>query len=173
MLLDRGDRTAVGGQEGLQRSWLSPTSTPTSFHRTTSSFSPQAWLQPLLPVYPAVMGRLVIAHHKSYHPYKRDNIERVKRDEELAELEEQRAEGRIQLADAEARIHLLRERAGVDKDTKRKKRQTVEDEFADAERAAAAPAAQASGLPLSGGHINFFEDLEHVRRSNPPFLHGD
>jgi hypothetical protein len=109
------------------------------------------------------MGRLVIAHHKSYHPYKRDNIERVKRDEELAELEEQRAEGRIQLADAEARIHLLRERAGVDKDTKRKKRQTVEDEFADAERAAAAPAAQASGLPLSGGHINFFEDLEHVR----------
>ena len=29
------------------------------------------------------MGKLNIAHHKSYHPYRRDNIERVRRDEEV------------------------------------------------------------------------------------------
>lgn len=27
------------------------------------------------------MGKLNIAHHKSYHPYRLDNIERVRRDE--------------------------------------------------------------------------------------------
>jgi hypothetical protein len=30
------------------------------------------------------MGKLNIAHHKSYHPYRLDNIERVRRDEEAA-----------------------------------------------------------------------------------------
>jgi hypothetical protein len=44
------------------------------------------------------MGRLVIAHHKSYHPYRRDNIERVRRDEEEAQLKEEKAEGRMLLA---------------------------------------------------------------------------
>jgi hypothetical protein len=44
------------------------------------------------------MGRLVIAHHKSYHPYRRDNIERVRRDEEEARLKEEREEGRMLLA---------------------------------------------------------------------------
>jgi hypothetical protein len=44
------------------------------------------------------MGRLVIAHHKSYHPYKRDNIERVRRDEEEAREKEEKEEGRMMLA---------------------------------------------------------------------------
>jgi len=30
------------------------------------------------------MGKLNIAHHKSYHPYRLDNIERVRRDEAAA-----------------------------------------------------------------------------------------
>lgn len=30
------------------------------------------------------MGKLNIAHHKSYHPYRLDNVERVRRDEEAA-----------------------------------------------------------------------------------------
>jgi hypothetical protein len=30
------------------------------------------------------MGKLNIAHHKSYHPYRLDNIDRVRRDEEAA-----------------------------------------------------------------------------------------
>ena len=45
-----------------------------------------------------IMGKLNIAHHKSYHPYRRDNIERVRRDEEEARLKEATSEGRILLA---------------------------------------------------------------------------
>ena len=44
------------------------------------------------------MGKLNIAHHKSYHPYRRDNIERVRRDEEEARLREAVEEGRMMLA---------------------------------------------------------------------------
>ena len=44
------------------------------------------------------MGKLNIAHHKSYHPYRRDNIERVRKDEEEALLKEAAAEGRMLLA---------------------------------------------------------------------------
>jgi hypothetical protein len=36
------------------------------------------------------MGKLNIAHHKSYHPYRLDNIERVSRDEAAAKLSIQR-----------------------------------------------------------------------------------
>lgn len=45
-----------------------------------------------------IMGKLNIAHHKSYHPYRRDNIERVRKDEEEARLKEAAAEGRILMA---------------------------------------------------------------------------
>lgn len=44
------------------------------------------------------MGKLNIAHHKSYHPYRRDNIERVRRDEEEAGKQEAVEEGRMMLA---------------------------------------------------------------------------
>lgn len=44
------------------------------------------------------MGKLNIAHHKSYHPYRRDNIERVRRDEEEARLKEAAQEGKMALA---------------------------------------------------------------------------
>ena len=44
------------------------------------------------------MGKLNIAHHKSYHPYRRDNIERVRRDEAQAALEEAAKEGKVLLA---------------------------------------------------------------------------
>ena len=44
------------------------------------------------------MGKLNIAHHKSYHPYRRDNTERVRRDEEEARLKEAAEEGRMMLA---------------------------------------------------------------------------
>ncbi len=44
------------------------------------------------------MGKLNIAHHKSYHPYRRDNIEKVRKDEEEAKLKEAQEEGRVLLA---------------------------------------------------------------------------
>lgn len=46
----------------------------------------------------SAMGKLNIAHHKSYHPYRRDNIEKVRRDEEEARLKEEREDGKILLA---------------------------------------------------------------------------
>ncbi|KAJ6518986.1 hypothetical protein C8R45DRAFT_10891 [Mycena sanguinolenta] len=102
------------------------------------------------------MGKLNIAHHKSYHPYRRDNIEKVRRDEEEARQNEAKEEGRMLLADSEARIDLLRERAGSKSSSKRRK---DDDDVANlmAEGGSMRPAV----LPTTGGHINFFEDLEH------------
>ncbi|KAI0343653.1 hypothetical protein BDW22DRAFT_1194657 [Trametopsis cervina] len=94
------------------------------------------------------MGKLNIAHHKSYHPYRRDNIERVRRDEEEARLKEVVQEGKIALADAEARIDVLRQRAGLPQAGS--SGQTAVEE---------PPEAGPSSL-TSGGHINLFEDLE-------------
>ncbi|KAJ7191682.1 hypothetical protein GGX14DRAFT_316644, partial [Mycena pura] len=103
------------------------------------------------------MGKLNIAHHKSYHPYRRDNIEKVRRDEEEARLKEAGEEGRMLLADSEARIDLLRQRAGTSKPSKRPK----DDD--DLKLAVQAASLQPVGavLPTTGGHINLFEDLEH------------
>ncbi|EEB92939.1 hypothetical protein MPER_08475, partial [Moniliophthora perniciosa FA553] len=93
------------------------------------------------------MGKLNIAHHKSYHPYRRDNIERVRRDEEEARNKAEREDERVMLADAEARIELLRKRGGVDEKGKQVEEQQQQQSI------------QGSSLG-SGKHINFFEDLE-------------
>ncbi|KAJ7268506.1 hypothetical protein C8J57DRAFT_1325319 [Mycena rebaudengoi] len=99
------------------------------------------------------MGKLNIAHHKSYHPYRRDNIEKVRRDEEEAREKEAKEDGRIMLADSEVRIERLRERAG----SKQKKKRKDED----LEELTAGGSAQPAILPTTDGHINFFGDLEH------------
>ncbi|KAG1731329.1 uncharacterized protein EDB91DRAFT_1154521 [Suillus paluster] len=98
------------------------------------------------------MGKLNIAHHKSYHPYRRDNIERVRKDEEEAAQKEAEAEGRIVLADAEARLGLLRERAGLVKGKGKNK----EDDMKVIEDAKASVVANNSNT----GHVNLFGDLE-------------
>ncbi|KAG2137931.1 hypothetical protein DEU56DRAFT_736675 [Suillus clintonianus] len=100
------------------------------------------------------MGKLNIAHHKSYHPYRRDNIERVRKDEEEAAQKEAEAEGRIVLADAEARLDLLRERAGLGKGKGKGKRK--EDDMKAIDDAKASIIANNS----IQGHINLFEDIE-------------
>ncbi|KAG6830269.1 hypothetical protein H0H92_001535 [Tricholoma furcatifolium] len=104
------------------------------------------------------MGKLNIAHHKSYHPYRRDNIERVRRDEEEARQKEAKEEGRMMLADSEARIDMLRERAGIGEKTSKKKQRDENLDKIIAEGSSTRPAA----LPTTGGHINFFEDLENA-----------
>ena len=52
------------------------------------------------------MGKLNIAHHKSYHPYLRDNIEKVRRYEEEARMTEAKEEGRLLLAVSDTAIRL-------------------------------------------------------------------
>jgi hypothetical protein len=102
------------------------------------------------------MGKLNIAHHKSYHPYRRDNIERVRKDEEEAAAKEAREEGRVLLADSEARIDLLRGKAGLGAGGKGKGKEK--------EKESVESITGGVGLLTgSGGHINFFEDLEQVR----------
>ncbi|KAF8147234.1 hypothetical protein K438DRAFT_1989813 [Mycena galopus ATCC 62051] len=62
----------------------------------------------------AATGKLNIARHKSYHPYRCENIEKVRHDEEEARQNEAKEEGRMLLADSEAWVDLFSEgRAGV------------------------------------------------------------
>ncbi|EPT04430.1 hypothetical protein FOMPIDRAFT_1157633 [Fomitopsis schrenkii] len=105
------------------------------------------------------MGKLNIAHHKSYHPYRRDNIERVRRDEEEARSKEAVQEGRMMLADSEARIDLLRQRAGLANSQHMAKGGDDEVE----EKREAGPSSI-----MAGGHINLFEDVERQTIS----MHG-
>ncbi|CAG8717397.1 3858_t:CDS:2, partial [Acaulospora colombiana] len=112
------------------------------------------------------MGRLVIAHHKSYHPYKAENIERVRRDEEEARLKEAKEEGRLRLADSEARLELLRKRAGISASSSKQNR-TDEDLIPDAvkeslkeQQAKDVPESPLQSL-MTDGHINLFADLEN------------
>ncbi|KAI0058588.1 hypothetical protein BV25DRAFT_1829822 [Artomyces pyxidatus] len=94
------------------------------------------------------MGKLNIAHHKSYHPYRQDNIARVRRDEEQARLKESQDEDRALLADSESRVDTLRARAGIES-------------LLPTDTPAEASASQSSSIPTSSrGHINLFEDLE-------------
>jgi len=103
------------------------------------------------------MGKLNIAHHKSYHPYRRDNIEKVRKDEEEARRKEESEDGRMMLADSEARIDLLREKSGVRDKTERKKKRRDDDDLKDL---AANSSTRGAVLPTTNGHINLFEDLE-------------
>lgn len=110
------------------------------------------------------MGKLNIAHHKSYHPYRADNIARVRADEEAAALVEAQAEGKMRLADGEARLELLRQRAGLDKSKGKEKRRregTVE-EIERVRKEISEREGKAIGFG-GGGHINFFEEMEKVR----------
>ncbi|KIK22259.1 hypothetical protein PISMIDRAFT_508216, partial [Pisolithus microcarpus 441] len=99
------------------------------------------------------MGKLNIAHHKSYHPYRRDNIERVRKDEEEAARQEAEKEDKMAVADAEARLGLLRERAGLGTTDDKGKGKAVE--------GGTNTLTSAIGTGMGAGkHINLFEDLE-------------
>ncbi|KAG8868709.1 hypothetical protein FRB98_003313 [Tulasnella sp. 332] len=105
------------------------------------------------------MGKLNIAHHKSYHPYRRDNIERVRKDEEEARLQQLKEEGRLTLADSETRIQSLRHSSSKRSKTRRNSRSP-------------SPSARPAPLPdtpdtitTTTGHINFFSTLESSTQS--------
>ncbi|KAG8948530.1 hypothetical protein FRC04_009740 [Tulasnella sp. 424] len=98
------------------------------------------------------MGKLNIAHHKSYHPYRRDNIERVRRDEEAARLQQLKDEGKLMMADSEARLDVLRKRSGA---SRSRRDRSSELEFQ--QKTAEFPA---DPLTTPEGHINFFSTIE-------------
>eukprot|EP01134_Creolimax_fragrantissima_P003303 CFRG3303T1 len=59
------------------------------------------------------MGKTNILQHKSWHVYNRDNVEKVRRDEENARLEQEEKDSRIAFAEQEARTEALRKKAGI------------------------------------------------------------
>ncbi|KAH7102913.1 hypothetical protein BKA62DRAFT_616973 [Auriculariales sp. MPI-PUGE-AT-0066] len=110
------------------------------------------------------MGRLVIAHHKSYHPYRRDNIERVRQDEEEARRKEEGEDARVMLADSEARIQLLRQRTEGSRKPREREREYKGEvgpsrAVLDFEPAGSNTATEPIAT-TSTGHINLFADLE-------------
>ncbi|KAG1381069.1 hypothetical protein G6F61_003495 [Rhizopus arrhizus] len=54
-----------------------------------------------------------ILHHKSYHVYNKKNVEKVRKDEEQAAAKEKEKQKKIELAESEARLNLLRKKAGA------------------------------------------------------------
>jgi len=100
------------------------------------------------------MGKLNIAHHKSYHPYRLDNIERVRRDEAAAKRKQTDDADRALVADAESRLSTLRTRAGITPP-----RTPPKDTNADLVDSTATTV-PGSAMTLSDGHINLFADLE-------------
>ncbi|KAF8468539.1 hypothetical protein DFH94DRAFT_776725, partial [Russula ochroleuca] len=98
------------------------------------------------------MGKLNIAHHKSYHPYRLDNIERVRLDEAAAKRKQTEDIDRALAADAESRLSTLRARAGITPPSSPPR-------SIDAD-SSAIPIASGSAMPLSNGHINLFADIE-------------
>ncbi|PWN52977.1 hypothetical protein IE53DRAFT_366747 [Violaceomyces palustris] len=58
---------------------------------------------------------LHLAHHKSYHPYNRANVEKVRRDEEIARLEQEAKEQKGLVAESEAKLRLLKQKASREK----------------------------------------------------------
>jgi hypothetical protein len=119
------------------------------------------------------MGKLNIAHHKSYHPYRLDNIERVRRDE--ADAKRKQTEGYRScsrcstsplpvrhartpsnpLQDAESRLSTLRARAGITPPSPPPRSTDGMDTGSNI-----TPVASGSDIPLNNGHINLFADLE-------------
>lgn len=88
---------------------------------------------------------------KSWHVRTKRNIDRVRKDEALAAQQEKELERRIQLAESEARINLLRGKV-----------KAQEQGGFDFEKAATAEVV--TDL-TSGGHLNFFKDVEKAERS--------
>ncbi|KAH9981894.1 hypothetical protein BJV74DRAFT_852984 [Russula compacta] len=99
------------------------------------------------------MGKLNIAHHKSYHPYRLDNIERVRSDEAAAKRKETEDADRALVADTESRLSALRARAGI---------APLHSPAHSPDVDTTTPIASGSTdtITLSNGHINLFADLE-------------
>jgi N-terminal domain of CBF1 interacting co-repressor CIR len=138
------------------------------------------------------MGKLNIAHHKSYHPYRLDNIERVRRDEAAANKKKTEDQDRALVAvrflflhlhllynprqqDAESRLDTLRTRAGITPP------HTPPPDNGDGDDGGRTLPNTSRSITLSNGHINLFADLEEhanalaarASKSKPPMTDSD
>ena len=95
---------------------------------------------------------------KKWHVRTKENMARVRRDEANAAAEDQRRLGRVKLAEQEDRINRLKRNASA---TDVAPANVGVDEFA---RGGGASYEQLASS--SGGHVNFFADLEQQERKN-------
>jgi N-terminal domain of CBF1 interacting co-repressor CIR len=93
---------------------------------------------------------LHLLHHKSWHVYNTDNIEKVRRDQQNAQRKEEEDEMRMNQADQERRLQQLR---GNAYNTDPERPTTID---------ISKPSNAIPGLKKSNKHINLFEDLEKV-----------
>lgn len=123
---------------------------------------------------------LHLQQHKSYHPYSKDNIERVRRDEEAARLAEEGKGEQSLLAESEARLEALKrlKHKGNRGDDDRLRAAEKEldgkkgalDAFDQRKREKAGleagPSRAESNVSLvdESGHINFWASQEGVRK---------
>ncbi|GAA5959193.1 hypothetical protein JCM21900_001423 [Sporobolomyces salmonicolor] len=131
-----------------------------------------------------------LLQHKSWHVYSQENIARVKRDEALAAAQEDAEDQRTLLADSEARLDRMRRKAdkkrrrdrddegekALDRQLKGKDKERERDEDGEEVRVRAEvvkPEGSAKGKErddsghsmMTGGHVNFWAELEAGRSS--------
>ncbi|RPA92686.1 hypothetical protein L873DRAFT_1794087 [Choiromyces venosus 120613-1] len=99
---------------------------------------------------------LHLLHHKSYHVYSSENIARVRRDEAAAAARAAADDARLQAADSEARIDLLRARAGG----------AVDSPIPPNAKPEGPKNAREVALVGEDGHVNFFSAASRGRSGN-------
>jgi hypothetical protein len=105
---------------------------------------------PVLTTPPSGLMPLHLLHHKSWHVYNKDNVERVRRDKAKAQKKEDEDEMRMNIADQERRLAQLRGNVPTEGPAQTHPEETTSERKKDVNRVK---------------HVNLFEDVEKGQRA--------
>lgn len=105
-------------------------------------------------------GRLIILPKKRWNVWNRENIAKVRYDEQQHQLKLEEEKSKQRNVDAEARLQLLRRRAGGEES---------EDKAVDFAVVKREEGDEAVSIHTETGHINFFQDMEHALDGNEEY----